>query len=103
MLNGGIPPPYKTLPTWDSADGSEDKTYDQMFKQPVAVPTVSPQGRSASNNTNIPQQHQVPFHFQQGNPAMAGALMTLHGQAGMTEQQRAAMASTLAPLTSGAR
>ncbi|CAG8031952.1 unnamed protein product [Penicillium nalgiovense] len=86
MLNGGIPPPYKTLPTWDSADGSEDKTYDQMFKQPVAVPTVSPQGRSASNNTNIPQQHQVPFHFQQGNPAMPPSSGPSNGPHGLHSQ-----------------
>ena len=86
MLNGGIPPPYKTLPTWDFAEGTEDKTYDQMFKQPVGVPTVSPQGRSVSNNPNIPQQHQVPFHFQQGNPVMPPSSGPSNGPHGLHSQ-----------------
>lgn len=69
VLNGGIPPPYKTSPTWDIVDDSEEKTYDQMFKQPVGVHSVSSQGRSASNASNV-SQHQVPFHFHQGAPGM---------------------------------
>jgi hypothetical protein len=70
VLIGGIPPPYKTLPTWDVPEGNEEKTYDQMFKQPLGVHSVSPQGRSTSNNSNVSQQHQVPFPFQQGTPGM---------------------------------
>ncbi|KAJ6036160.1 SM domain found in ataxin-2 [Penicillium herquei] len=70
IFNGGIPPPYKTLPTWDVPEGNEEKTYDQMFKVPLTMPTVSPQGRAASNNPHLPQQHQMPFQFQQGNPGM---------------------------------
>ncbi|KAJ5689725.1 hypothetical protein N7462_004117 [Penicillium macrosclerotiorum] len=72
-FNGGIPPPYKTLPTWDVPEGNEEKTFDQMFKQPGGVPSVSPQGRSASNNPHVPQQHQMPYQFQQGNPGMPTA------------------------------
>ncbi|KAJ5297877.1 hypothetical protein N7508_008126 [Penicillium antarcticum] len=68
IFNDGIPPPYKTLPTWDTIEGNEEKTYDQMFKQPI-VPS-SAQGRSVSNNPNIPQQHGMSFHFQQGNPGL---------------------------------
>ncbi|CEJ60643.1 hypothetical protein PMG11_09211 [Penicillium brasilianum] len=68
--NGGIPPPYKTAPTWDFPPGNEEKNFEAMFKQPGGVPSVSPQGRSVSNNPNLPQQHQLPFHFQQGNPGM---------------------------------
>ncbi|KAJ6150898.1 hypothetical protein N7470_007492 [Penicillium chermesinum] len=69
--NGGIPPPYKTAPTWDAGEGNEEKTYDQMFKQPTGLPSVSPQGRSASNNPHMPQQHQLHgFQFPQGNPGM---------------------------------
>ncbi|CAI7579023.1 unnamed protein product [Penicillium viridicatum] len=86
VLNGGIPPPYKTLPTWDFAEGTEDKTYDQMFKQPVGVPTVSPPARSVSNNPNIPQQHQVPFHFPQGNPAMPPSSGPSNGPHGLHSQ-----------------
>lgn len=69
-FNGGIPPPYKTLPTWDAPEGNEEKTYDQMFKHPNAVPTISSQGRSISNNPHVPQQHQMPFQFQQGAPGL---------------------------------
>ncbi|KAJ5151904.1 hypothetical protein N7492_010199 [Penicillium capsulatum] len=69
-FNGGIPFPYKTLPTWDIPEGNEEKTYDQMFKHSATVPSVSPQGRSASNNPHVPQQHQMPYQFQPGNPGM---------------------------------
>lgn len=68
-FNGGIPPPYKTLPTWDVPEANQEKTFDQMIKQPSAVSSVSPQGRSASNNPHLPQQ-QIPYPFQQGNPGM---------------------------------
>ena len=69
-FKGGIPPPYKTLPTWDVPEGNEEKTYDQMFKSPSGVSSVSPQGRSVSNNPHLPQPHQMPFQFPQGNPGM---------------------------------
>ncbi|KAJ5160484.1 uncharacterized protein N7482_007488 [Penicillium canariense] len=55
--NGGIPPLTRPLPPG-------------MFPQPGGVPSVSPQGRSASNNPHLPQQHQMPFQFQQSNPGM---------------------------------
>jgi len=67
-FNGGIPPPYKTLPTWDVPEANQDKTFDQMIKLPSTVPAISP-GRSASNNPHLPQQ-QMPYPFQQGNPGM---------------------------------
>lgn len=69
-LNGGITFPYRTLPTWDVPEGSEEKTYDQMFKQPTAVPSISPQVRSVSNNPHLPQQHHMPFQYQQANQGM---------------------------------
>lgn len=69
-FNGGITFPYRTPPTWEAPEGNEEKTYDQMFKQPTGVPSVSPQGRSVSNNPHLPQQHQMPFQYQQGNPGM---------------------------------
>lgn len=70
-LNGGITFPYRTLPTWDVPRDNEEKTYDQMFKQPTGVSSISPQARSASNNPHLPQQHQMPFQFQQSHQAMA--------------------------------
>lgn len=68
--NGGIPPPYRTGPTWDVPQGNEEKSFEAMFKQPTALPSVSPQGRSISSNPSLPQQHQIPFHFTPGNPGM---------------------------------
>lgn len=69
-FNGGITYPYRTPPTWEAPEGNEEKTYDQMFRQPTGVPSVSPQGRSVSNNPHLPQQHQMSFQYQQGNPGM---------------------------------
>lgn len=69
-FNGGIPPAYRTLPTWDVPAGNEEKTYSQMFK-PVTVPAV-PQHRAASN-PQMPHQPQMPFPFQQpGMPPVSG-------------------------------
>lgn len=68
-FNGGIPPAYKTLPTWDVPAGNEEKTYLQMFKPPGTVPSVFPQHRAASN-PQMPHQPQMPFPFQQATPGM---------------------------------
>lgn len=71
-FNGGIPPAYKTLPTWDVPAGNEEKTYLQMFKPPMPVPSIPPQNRSASN-PQVPHQPQLPFQFQQpGVPPVSG-------------------------------
>ncbi|PYI35789.1 hypothetical protein BP00DRAFT_442575 [Aspergillus indologenus CBS 114.80] len=50
-FNGGIPPAYKPLPTWDVPAGNEEKTCLQMLKPPASVPAISPQNRSASNSS----------------------------------------------------
>lgn len=68
-FNGGIPPPYKTLPTWDYPEANQDKTFDQMFKHPGSIASVSPQGRSASNNPHLPQH---PMSFHPGVPPTSG-------------------------------
>lgn len=77
-FNGGIPPAYKTLPTWDAPPGNEEKTYAQMFKPPVAVPGVFPQQRTASN-PQVPHQPQMPFPFQQAAPGMPPVSGPPHG------------------------
>ncbi|KAJ5099032.1 hypothetical protein N7532_006033 [Penicillium argentinense] len=69
-FNGGIPPPYKTLPTWDHPESNREKTFDQMFKAPGGMPSASPQGRSTSNNPHLPQQHPMSFH--PGMPPSSG-------------------------------
>ncbi|PKY00863.1 hypothetical protein P168DRAFT_321922 [Aspergillus campestris IBT 28561] len=70
-FNGGIPPAYKTLPTWNVPAGNEEKTYQQMFKAP-AMPILSPH-RSASN-PQAPQPAPMPFPFPQtpGMPPVSG-------------------------------
>ncbi|THD00006.1 hypothetical protein EYZ11_000458 [Aspergillus tanneri] len=73
-FNGGIPPAYKTLPTWEVAPGNEEKTYDQMFKPPA----VSPQNRSASNS-QAPPQPQMPFQFPQSTPGIPPTSGPPHG------------------------
>jgi hypothetical protein len=77
-FNGGIPPAYKTLPTWDVADGNEEKTYQQMFRPPTAVPAISPQHRSSSN-PQVPQQPHMPFQFPQTTPGMPPVSGPPHG------------------------
>ena len=72
VFNGGIPPPYKTLPTWDVAAENEEKTYAQMFKQPAGAHSVSPQARSTSNSSTVAHQANMPFHFQQTMPPVSG-------------------------------
>ncbi|RAK82363.1 putative PAB1 binding protein (Pbp1) [Aspergillus fijiensis CBS 313.89] len=77
-FNGGIPPAYKTLPTWDVPAGNEEKTYLQMFKPPASVPAISPQNRSASNSS-IPHQPQMPFQYPQSSQGMPPTTGPPHG------------------------
>ena len=77
-FNGGIPPAYKTPPIWDAGSGNEDKTYLDMFKPPVAIPSISPQSRSSSN-PHLPHQPQLPFHLQQGNQSVTATPAPPHG------------------------
>ncbi|KAB8269932.1 hypothetical protein BDV30DRAFT_177399 [Aspergillus minisclerotigenes] len=77
-FNGGIPPAYKTLPTWDVPTGNEEKTYQHMFKPPVTVPAISPQNRSASN-PQAPHQPHMPFQFPQTTPGMPPVSGPPHG------------------------
>ncbi|GMF69071.1 unnamed protein product [Aspergillus oryzae] len=77
-FNGGIPPAYKTLPTWDVPTGNEEKTYQHMFKPPVTVPAISPQNRSASN-PQAPHQPHMPFQFPQTTPGIPPVSGPPHG------------------------
>ncbi|KAM5445187.1 poly(A)-binding protein binding protein [Microsporum audouinii] len=60
-FNGGIPPAYRTAPTWDVSPINEKKTYADMFKPPVTTASASPQSRSS--NTQMPHQQQLPYHL----------------------------------------
>ncbi|KAI1922181.1 poly(A)-binding protein binding protein [Ophidiomyces ophidiicola] len=66
-FNGGIPPAYKTPPTWEVTSINQEKTYVDMFKASTSAPSASPQTRSASNPQIQPHQNPMPFHLQQGN------------------------------------
>lgn len=77
-FNGGIPPAYRTLPTWDVPDGNKEKTYLQMFKSPATVPGMFPQHR-ANSNPQLPHQPQMPFPFQQAAPGMPPVSGPPHG------------------------
>ncbi|KAN0067590.1 hypothetical protein V8E54_014155 [Elaphomyces granulatus] len=85
-FNGGIPPAYKTPPIWDAGSGNEEKTYLDMFKPPVAIPSISPQSRSSSN-PHLPHQPQLPFHLQQGNQSVAATPAPPHGPHHLHPQQ----------------
>ncbi|PYI03332.1 putative PAB1 binding protein [Aspergillus sclerotiicarbonarius CBS 121057] len=77
-FNGGIPPAYKTPPTWDVSAANEEKDYLQMFKSPASVSAISPQSRSASN-PQMPHPPQMPFQFPQTTPGMPPSTGPPHG------------------------
>lgn len=77
QLNGGIPPGFKTQPTWDVAPGNEEKSYDTMFKSSTPS-TIASQNRSSSN-PQMPQQPHMPFQFPQPNPGMPPGSGAPHG------------------------
>ncbi|KAL1964269.1 hypothetical protein VTN77DRAFT_7089 [Rasamsonia byssochlamydoides] len=85
-FNGGIPPPYRTPPTWDVAPGNEDKTYADMFKAPVIVPSISPQSRSSSN-PHLPHQPQLPYHLHQAHQSVPSTAGPPHGPHHLHPQQ----------------
>lgn len=70
--NGGIKPAYDTLPTWRQIKDDEPPnstmhlTYAKLFEnarfsaQPMSPPQPSPA------HPQVPHQHQLPFHLQQG-------------------------------------
>ncbi|EGC41258.1 PAB1 binding protein [Histoplasma capsulatum var. duboisii H88] len=69
-FNGGIPPAYRTPPTWEVAPINAEKTYADMFKTPTPAPSASPQ--RAASNPQMPHQLQLPFHLQHGGPPTTG-------------------------------
>lgn len=84
MFNGGVPPPFKTAPTWDVIPTNEEKTYGDMFKTPPS--SISPQSRSSSN-PHIPHQSQLPYNVQQGSQHISPAGGPPHGPHHLQPQQ----------------
>ncbi|KAF4984634.1 hypothetical protein FZEAL_210 [Fusarium zealandicum] len=75
--NAGLRPSYDTLPTWRQLQDSEKPdstmhlTYKEYFeRQPFAGPALAtPNPQHAV--PQMPHQHQLPFHLQQGSHNMA--------------------------------
>ncbi|KAF3765423.1 hypothetical protein M406DRAFT_216237, partial [Cryphonectria parasitica EP155] len=66
--NGGLRPAFDTLPTWKSIreEDSKDKiSYKQLFDRPPYTTTMATPN-PAPVVPQIPHQHQLPFHLQQG-------------------------------------
>lgn len=82
-FNGGIPPPYRTVPTWDVALGNEEKKFEDFFKN--APPAISPQSRSASSS-HIPHASPHPFNSQQSTPPIHAPTGPVHGPPHLHQQ-----------------
>ncbi|KAI5309827.1 hypothetical protein KEM55_002319, partial [Ascosphaera atra] len=63
------PPSYRTLPTWDTAQANENKTYKDMFKN--ALPQGQPR---ASPNGPVSHQPHMQYPLQQGTPMLPHAM-----------------------------
>jgi hypothetical protein len=69
---GGLKPAYDTLPTWrtladdEKPDSTMHLTYKELFEMaPFPAQTMSPPNPSHAI-PQVPHQHQLPFHLQQG-------------------------------------
>ncbi|KAF2200441.1 hypothetical protein GQ43DRAFT_73040 [Delitschia confertaspora ATCC 74209] len=67
-VNGGIPYPFKTFPTWDFPEANKERGYLEMFER-VSVTQPVPTPQAAMGNGPIPNQHQLPPHLQHGPPS----------------------------------
>lgn len=75
--NGGLKPAYDTHPTWrqvsvdEKPDSTMHLTYPKLFDMtPFPPQTMSPPNPSHAV-PQVPHQHQLPFHLQQGVHSMA--------------------------------
>lgn len=69
---GGIRPAYETFPTWRQIKDDEPPTstmhltYAKLFENArFNLPPMSP-SQSSATHPQVPHQHQLPFHLQQG-------------------------------------
>ncbi|KAG8163973.1 hypothetical protein KVR01_005891 [Diaporthe batatas] len=72
--NGGLRPPFDTMPTWNSLSEGDDKqekiSYKQLFERPPPYAGAMPTPNPAPVAPQMPHQHQLPFHLQQGAHAV---------------------------------
>jgi hypothetical protein len=71
--NGGLKPPYDTLPTWrqigdnEPAESSMNQSYAKLFENSAySTQTMSPP-QPSHVHPQVAHQHQLPFHLQQGS------------------------------------
>ncbi|KAF2710622.1 hypothetical protein K504DRAFT_266615 [Pleomassaria siparia CBS 279.74] len=62
-INGGLPYPFRTPPTWDFPETNKERGFVDMFERPAA-PTPISAPHNAMGNGPIPHQHQLPPHLQ---------------------------------------
>ena len=67
-FNRGIPPSYRTGPTWDLGQEGQNVSYADMFRTPPL--SISPQGRPASHPNLPPHQPPLPYHMPQGSQTL---------------------------------
>ncbi|KAK2606891.1 hypothetical protein N8I77_005614 [Diaporthe amygdali] len=68
--NGGLRPAFDTPPTWHNVSDGDDKqekiSYKQLFERPPPYAGAMPTPNPAPVAPQMPHQHQLPFHLQQG-------------------------------------
>ncbi|OAL37299.1 hypothetical protein AYO20_03475 [Fonsecaea nubica] len=52
--NGGIPNAFQTGPRWTVKPENDQKTYEEVFEQPAALPVISPAQSRSSSSHHIP-------------------------------------------------
>ncbi|KZF25565.1 hypothetical protein L228DRAFT_266030 [Xylona heveae TC161] len=77
--NGGIKHAYATPPTWTVTKENENKTYLDMFEKVTFVPHTTSPAHVPPMNAQLPHQHQLPFHLQQGAPGLPPTQLPLQG------------------------
>lgn len=83
IVNGGIPQPYRTLPTWDVTAENQEKTYLDMFAKVPAPPSTTITPTRTSSETPMPHQHQLPLHLQSAGAGLSLAQPQQRQQMGM--------------------
>ncbi|KAI9739398.1 MAG: hypothetical protein M1818_005086 [Claussenomyces sp. TS43310] len=71
--NGGIKPAYDTPPAWkqidpekEPADSAQNLTYAKVFENLAYANSSMTTPQHIPGNSQVPHQHQLPFHLQQG-------------------------------------
>lgn len=91
---GGIKPAFDTLPVWikpaddEPEDSTMRMTYAKLFEKARFIPTTMSPRQNVSNHPQVPHQHQLPFHLQQGTgprPSPRQPQMHMHNNHNMIQ------------------